>query len=338
MAHVFRTGHASTRLLVVGILVVAVGAAAWALRPTPVATLPIAPPVVSEPKPLPPPILEIPVQAPPVPETPATIEPEPAPVAEPVASIPLQDITLSDGRRFIGVRDEAGHSIIVQAAVRGGSMTRMQSIIIRAGDDEIAKLMPYDGRYGDLAVAFVAPPVDPARAAEVARNRAAAAARAEERRAAAAERERIRLEEQRRTEAALRVSTAQAALDSAIDRERLLTARVPLLTDDRRAKQELINGLQLQMNAAQDRWNLELQTLGPRVKKADGTWAGGPTPATEELVANLDRQLIQARRTLTGLEQTMRSEAEERQTLAVTRPRLEAEVTAATAAVASLQP
>lgn len=296
------------------------------------------------PAPVPPPAAPVPavVTAKPLPAAPEpAAELVPPPVAEPVAitpAVPLQSILLRDGRRFVGIHEPAEGSIVVAAAIRGGDVKRMQAIRVRVAASDIVSSEPYDGRHGDLAMAYVPPPADPRREAELVQAHAVAAERAEARRQEAAERERLRAQEQRHAEAVRRAADARTAIALARERIIVLAAHVPTLHDDRRLKLELINGLQLQINAARDRWNLEVQNLGPRVVAPDGTRSGGPTPATETLVAQLAQQIRAAREEVTRLEATLRAEANERLALEQSLPRLDTDVQEADAALANLSP
>jgi hypothetical protein len=100
------------------------------------------------------------------------------------------------------------------------------------------------------------------------------------------------------------------------ERDRLLADRAAPQEADRVAAQQLAHGLQLQLNTANDRWNLEVQQLGPRKQLPDGSWTGGPTPATEALVVHLTRQLAEARASETRLQAAITADAAERRSIA----------------------
>lgn len=268
---------------------------------------------------------------------PAAPSPAAAPDPSPTAG-QLQSIILADGRRFIGTYDAKNGTIMVTASVRGGTVTRMQAITVRAEAAAVASVAAYDGSLGDLGVPYVAVPVDPVRAIEVAEAREAAAARAEQRRKEAAEQERVRQLAARRAAAVQRLAAAKADLLDATQREERLAGLFKKLAEDRLLKLELINGLQLQFNRAEDRWNREVQELGPRVTKPDGTMTGGPTPATEVLVNNLRNQIQQAQRAVAAAEQAQRNETAARQALTAEIARLNAEIASASAALLALDP
>jgi hypothetical protein len=317
-------------LLAVGICV-ASGAMFWpgqpADVPAPVAPAPPRPPVpidvggpidepAATPAPLPPPVARTDIPTP---------APQPA----------WQTIVLADGRVFVGTCDATQEAITVQAAVRGGALIRMQPIVIRVPERGIASLTPYDGALGPINGPFVAT-VDAERQADVARQRETAAIQAEQRRQEAAERERIRQRVMQRSQATKRLSAAEAALREATRREQELAANAGTLDEDRRLKLELANALQLQLNTAQDRWNQEVQTLGPRIRRPDGTWGGGPTEATETLVNSLKEQIRIARNGAAAAEQRKVAEAAERQQLLGRVPQLSDDIAAVSKALAEL--
>lgn len=333
-----RFGLAAGPWIVVGLVVVVSAAALLWRRPAPVATPVARPPVVVAPVRTP---EAMPLATPAPAPVPVPVPDLPTPIQQPVASetkpsVALQSIQLADGRRFIGLHDPVAGVIVVRAAVRGGTVTRMQDITVRVEQTAVSSVTAYDGSLGDLGGPYVPAPVDPARAAAVDSAREASAARAAQRREEAAEQERERQRLTRRAAAAQRVDDAKADLQAAGQREQFLAGHAKTLDDDRRLKLELINGLQLQFNTAQDRWNQEVQTLGPRVTKPDGTLGGGPTQATEALFNNLQQQIQQARKAVAAIEASIRAEAEERQELVAGMPRLTAAVEAATQALAGL--
>jgi hypothetical protein len=237
--------------------------------------------------------------------------PDPAPVAGPVEVSPstpqavskpdLSYLILPDGRRFIGVHHAALGVIDVEASIRGGVVTRMPSLRIHVDIGSRVETTPYDGAMGRFDGRYVPPAPDPLKAAAVAQARTVAAEREQQKRAEAAERERIQRQEVARLvvrqETGRRVAAATEQVRMAKQREQLLSQNATALDADRRIKLELINGLQLQLNTAMDRWNQDVQTRGKRVVNPDGTITGGPTPATEALVNNLQVQMLQARAT-----------------------------------------
>lgn len=316
-------------LLAVG-LCVASGAMFWppqpAVEPVQVAPAPPRPPVpidvggpIDEPGTMPAP-------------APQTAVGEIAAPAQPA----WQTIVLGDGRTFIGLCEGTRETITVQAAVRGGVLLRMQPIVIRVPEQGIVSLTPYDGALGAINGPFVAT-VDPAREADIARQRESAAIQAERRRQEAAERERVRQRAVERSQAAKRLGAAEAELREANRREQEIAANAGTLDEDRRLKLELANGLQLQLNTAQDRWNLEVQTLGPRTRKPDGTWDGGPTEATETLVRALQEQIRLARQSAAAAEQRKATEAVQRQQLLDRAPQLSEEIAAARKELTALE-
>lgn len=292
-------------------------------------------PIVAEPRPAVPIDVGGPFDGP---ETRPAAAPLPAAHVDTAAPAPQpawQTIVLADGRTFIGTCDDRREAITVQAAVRGGVLIRMQPIVIRIPARGISSLTPYDGALGAISAQFVAT-VDPERQADIAKQRETAAIQAEQRRQEAAERERIRLRAVQRTQAAKRLGEAEAALLEANRREQELAANAGTLDEDRRLKMELANALQLQLNTAQDRWNQEVQTLGPRIRKPDGTWGGGPTEATETLVIALKEQIRIARNGAAAAEQRKTAEAAERQLLLDRAPQLGGDVETARKALAAL--
>lgn len=318
-----------------GLAAVASAVVLWWPRPHPV------------PPPADPPIVITPVLTRPPPEK---VDAGPPPAARPLAppappapppsraTIPLQSIVLADGRHFIGIHDPVTGTVIVHAAVHGGIVTRMQAITIRVDADAILSATAYDGSKGDIAAGYVPPVVDAARAMDLATAREAAAAREKLRRQEAAERERLRLLAEQRAAAEQRLMMAKDAELTANGREHFLTSRQATLAEDRRQQRELLTGLQLQLNTAQDRWNLEFQTLGPRTTAADGTQGGAPTPATELLVGHVQLQIRQAQQRLAAIEQAQRAGNAELQELGAGRPHRKAEIQAASEALAALDP
>lgn len=315
-------------LLAVGICV-ASGAMFW---PAPPADVP-APAAPAPPRP------SVPIDVGgPIDEPATSPAPQPQPVARAGISTPQpawQTIALADGRVFVGTCDDTQETITVQAAVRGGALIRMQPIVIRVPDRGIASLTPYDGALGPINGPFVAS-VDPEREADVAKQRETAAIQAEQRRQEAAERERIRQRAAQRSQATKRLAAAEAALLAANRREQEIAANASTLDEDRRLKLELANALQLQLNTAQDRWNQEVQTLGPRIRKPDGTWGGGPTEATETLVNSLKEQIRIARNGAAAAEQRKTAEAAERQLLLVRVPQMSDDIAAVSKALAEM--
>ncbi|MEK7413491.1 MAG: hypothetical protein AAB263_09280 [Planctomycetota bacterium] len=246
----------------------------------------------------------------PVHATPVQLIPQPEPSAKsvheqlaptavpatPVISPPLTQpgnlecFELRDGRFFVGsYRADVG-SLMVRAAVRGGVTTLVPDMVITVVAAEITARRPYRGEYGDLSTTPVPRAPDPVRSAENARAREQAQAQAAQRRTLEAERERVRARTQRRNEVDQRVIALTAAIARDQEREQKLTAHVPQLEEFRKRQDDLLVGLQLQYNTAQDRWNIEIQERNPI-----GRQAGRPTLATEQLVSSLQQQIQAAR-------------------------------------------
>lgn len=272
----------------------------------------------------------------PIDEPAAAAKPLPPPVAETsTPQLAWQTIALADGRVFVGTCSDTHESITVQAAIRGGTLIRMPPIVIRVPEQGITSLTPYDGALGPINGPFVTS-VDPGRQADIAKQRENASIQAEQRRQQAAESERIRQRVVLRSQASKRLGLAEAALGEANRRMQEIAANVGLLDDDRRLKQELANSLQLQLNNAQDRWNQEVQALGPRQRKSDGTWGGGPTEATETLVNALQEQIRVARNGAAATTQRKTAEAAELRQLQGRIPQLSEEIAAARKTLADL--